>query len=248
MKTRIGQTATEADANASCMDVGNVEEEKAKQEVQTFNIATPVNSPEKPKAEAEINAAEAQKGQKVNPDITCWTCSWKVHPSLMCPLREKGKGKGKGLLSLPYPKGAWMTPKGKGKGQSDWSFDKSKGKGKGTPKGGFQGPCHRCGEWGHYARECNNSQVAMMEDPNWSDWWSPNAYSVTLMLADQPFTGYNHSTNALEISTSSSLHRTNSNQSSVPTMPKTGHRHSFNNAKYFDPRVVGGSGTDNGER
>ena len=100
---------------------------------------------------------------------------------------DKGKGKGKG-----YGKGyGWNTDKGKGKG---WDSDKGKGKGKGySPKGGFKGPCHKCNEWGHYARECPQNEVQLVDDGDWGQWYSGPNQQVTLMLTDQPFTGYgNH--------------------------------------------------------
>ena len=99
--------------------------------------------------------------------------------SLMKGNKGKGKasdkGKGKGL-------------QGKGKG---WGQDKGKGKGKtkGSPKGGFKGPCHKCGEWGHYARECPREDLNLV-DEGWGSWYSPPSHQVTLMLADQPFNGY----------------------------------------------------------
>ena len=68
----------------------------------------------------------------------------------------KGKGKSWG------PKGKGKGPyKGVGKGmlfQKGGGKDKGKGKGK---KGGFQGECHWCGQWGHTASRCPEKDAYM---------------------------------------------------------------------------------------
>ena len=84
--------------------------------------------------------------------------------------------------------------KGKGKGfqgkEKGWGQDKGKGKGKtkGSPKGGFKGPCHKCGKWGHYARECPREDLNIVDD-GWGSRYSPTSHQVTLMLTGQPFKG-----------------------------------------------------------
>ena len=68
------------------------------------------------------------------------------------------KGKGKSWA----PKGKGKGPvKGGGKGltfQKGGGKDKGKGKGK---KGGFQGECHWCGQWGHTASRCPDKDEYM---------------------------------------------------------------------------------------
>ena len=111
--------------------------------------------------------------------------------SLMKGKEESDKGKGKGKGYGGYGKGyGWNPDKGKGKGKG-WESDKGKGKGKGfSPKGGYKGPCHKCNEWGHYARECPQNEVQLVDDGDWGQWYSGPNHQVTLMLTDQPFIGY----------------------------------------------------------
>ena len=98
-------------------------------------------------------------------------------------LMKGNKGKGKAT-----DKGKGKGFQGKGKG---WGQDKGKGKGKtkGSPKGGYKGPCHKCGEWGHHARECPREDLNLV-DEGWGSWYSPASHQVTLMLTNQPFKGY----------------------------------------------------------
>lgn len=162
---------------------------------------------------------------------------------------NKGKGKGK---DSNYFKG---KGKGKGKGSHDGSQEKGKGKGKGAPKGGFQGPCHTCNEWGHYARDCPHNQVGALEDAYWQDWTSMPCNSVTLMLTDQPFAGYRNASNFdTEIScvavidqqpkaTDLPIADASKQQPIAPAPVKAidanpTTQRSFSNVKYFDPIVL----------
>merc|ERR1711873_281334 len=92
-----------------------------------------------------------------------------MYENLEAVYKGKGKGKGKyGKPDGPYgkagPKGGWWTPwsttKGiggkaggkdyKGKGKGEVAKGGTKGKGKGNGKG----PCNNCGQPGHIARDC----------------------------------------------------------------------------------------------
>jgi hypothetical protein len=90
---------------------------------------------------------------------------------------QKGNGKGKGYDNY-YGKGGYKgSGKGHGKdhnykgsykghGKNTYKGQKGIGKdsynkGDGKGKGGFQGHCHWCGEWGHSASRCNEKDIYM---------------------------------------------------------------------------------------
>ena len=105
MKQKILESATEANVGATMrsnkMDVGSVSQTNP---VPTYqmnasdssqaSVKSDAPSPKSQNSSAEesINYAEGEK-KPPNPNIICFTCGQKGHPSFMCP---KGAAKGKG--------------------------------------------------------------------------------------------------------------------------------------------------------
>lgn len=177
MKTRIMETATEADVGNGIkpMDVGNVDVERA---VPTYQMDTPVTSPTKssaqganpgtnaspggnysPTADPNLNFAGkgGEKGKSFDPTKRCYSCNELGHPSFLCP-HKKGGAKGGGKAAYGQ-NGGYGQNSGYGQNGGMWKGLNAKGGGKGKqgkgqfPSKGYGKGAYALDEWNEYSQE-----------------------------------------------------------------------------------------------